>query len=75
MRRDVLDLEGHHVAATQLAIDGQIEHGKVSRSTFYHQPGSDRPHVLRSQRGLRADQLALVPGRAGWAFQQAGFVV
>jgi hypothetical protein len=31
--------------------------------------------VSGSQRWLRPDQLALVPGRAGWTFQQAGFVV
>jgi hypothetical protein len=30
--RYVLDLENHHVAATQLAVDGQIKHGEVARS-------------------------------------------
>ena len=73
--RYVLDLESHHVAATQLAVDGQVEHGEVARSTLDHQASSDRSDVLWSQWGLRPDQLALVPGRSGWAFEQAGFVV
>ena len=34
-----------------------------------------RVEELRPQRGLGSDQLALVPGRAGWGFQRAGFVV
>jgi hypothetical protein len=56
-------------------VDGQVEHGEVARSALDHQVRSDRPDVLWSQRGLRADQLALVPGRAGWPFQQTGLVV
>jgi hypothetical protein len=32
----VLDLESHHVAAAQLAVDGQIEHGKVPDAAVDH---------------------------------------
>src|SRR3954465_5398576 len=32
--RYVLNLEGHHIAAPQLAIDRQIEHGEVASSPW-----------------------------------------
>src|SRR6185312_7305661 len=33
VRRNILDPEGHHVAATQLAVDRQVEHGEVAGAT------------------------------------------
>jgi len=69
MRRYVLDLERDDIAPTQLAIDRQIEHRQIARTSLYLQLGADRPYVLRSQRGLGTDQLAFVPSNAlrrGW---------
>jgi hypothetical protein len=65
VRRNVLDFEGHHIAAAELAVDGQIEHGEVTDPALDHQLGSDRPNVLWPQRRLGSDQLAFVPGHAG----------
>jgi hypothetical protein len=60
--RDVLDLEAHHVAATQLAVDREIEERQVPRASCELQPRANGPDVLRLQRWFRADQLALIPG-------------
>jgi hypothetical protein len=46
IRRNVIDPEGHHIAAAEFAIDGQIEHGEVTDPALDRQPGSDRPNVL-----------------------------
>jgi hypothetical protein len=64
MWRDVLDLEAHHVAATQLAIDREIEERQVPHPPCELQLRPNGPDVLRLQRWLRADQLALIPGSA-----------
>ena len=64
VRCNILDLEGNDIAATQLAVDGQIEHRQVAGSPLDLQLGSDRPNVLWPQRWLCPNQLALVPGQA-----------
>src|SRR5215472_16721344 len=74
-RRNALDLEGHHVATAQLAVDRQIEHGEVSGATLDHHSSPDRPDVLRAEWGLGSDQLALVPGRAGMIPQRERFIL
>jgi hypothetical protein len=61
VRSNVFDLEADHVTASKLAIDSEIEHGKVACSPFNLQLGPDRPDVLGTQGRLRADQLALIP--------------
>jgi hypothetical protein len=38
---DIVDLEGDNIAATQLAIDSQIEHCQVARPALYLQLGPD----------------------------------
>ncbi len=40
-RRNVVDLDSHHVAASQLAIDGEIEEGQISFTALDPQPGSN----------------------------------
>jgi hypothetical protein len=70
---DVLDLETHYVAATQLAIDRKIEERQVSRAPRELQSSSNRPDVLRLERWFRSDELALVPGSA-WDRDGAGLV-
>ena len=68
-----LTLRATSIAAAQLAVDGQIEQGKVTGSPLDQQAGSNRPKMLWSQRRFRADQLALVLGRA--AGRKAIFIV
>jgi hypothetical protein len=47
MRDDVLDLEAHHVTATQLAIDRDVEKRQVSRAPRELQSSSNGPDALR----------------------------
>jgi hypothetical protein len=55
MRSKVLHLQAHDVASSELAVDGEIEHGQVACSPGDLQLGTDRPDVLRRKRRLRAD--------------------
>ena len=41
VRCNVFDLEGDDIAAAQLAVDGEIEHGEVAGSSLDQQSGSD----------------------------------
>src|SRR6266851_1540646 len=61
LRRNILDHEADDIATSELAVDREIEHGKVALSSLGVQFGADRPDVLRAERRLRTDQLALVP--------------
>src|SRR5919106_2908501 len=61
---DVLNLEAHHVAPAQLAIDREIEERQVPGAPCELQPRPNGPDVLRLERWLRSDQLTLVPGSA-----------
>ena len=63
-RGDVIDANGNHVAAAQLAVDRQVEEGEIALLALDLQLRSDRPDVARSQRRLCADELALVPRHA-----------
>jgi hypothetical protein len=58
---DVPDLEADEVAAAQLAVDPEVEEGKLAHSIFHLQTDSKRPDVLKLERCLLADDLALVP--------------
>jgi len=64
MRRNVLHPQADDVAASELAIDGEIEHGQVACSPCDLQFGSDRPDVLRPKRRLGTNQLVFIPGFA-----------
>jgi len=44
--RDVLDFEAHHIAAAQLAVDGEIEQGKVAHLALHLQSRADGPDVF-----------------------------
>ena len=57
---NVLDPEAHHVAATQLAIDREIEERQIPRPPCELQPRPNGPDVLRLEWWLWSDQLALV---------------
>ena len=39
-------IEDHHIAAAQLAINRQVEHGQVAAPPLDHQPSSNHPDVL-----------------------------
>jgi hypothetical protein len=73
MRGDVLDPKPHHVAATQLAVDREIEERRIPRASCELQSSPDGPDVRRLQRWFRSDELALVPGSA-WGRDGAGLV-
>jgi hypothetical protein len=59
----VLDLYRDEIAATQLAVDREVEQGEVALPTLKLKPDPDCPHLLRLERVLLADQATLVPGR------------
>ena len=58
---DVADLEADQVAAAELAVDSQVEESKFADPALHLQTHSKRPNVLRLERGLLTDDLALVP--------------
>jgi hypothetical protein len=58
MWRNVLDHEAHHVTATRLAIDGEIEEREVPCPPCELQPSPNGPDLLRLERWLWSDQLA-----------------
>src|SRR6516225_4415493 len=59
-----IHLEADDVAASQLAIDGQIEHREIAHSSFDLQFVPNRPNVFGPKRRLCACQFALIPGLA-----------
>jgi hypothetical protein len=61
IRSNFLDLEADDIATSQLAVDSQIEHGKIPRSLVNQELGPDRPDVFLPQRGLCSNQLPFVP--------------
>src|SRR6516162_6858632 len=62
VRRHIFYLEADDVAASQLAIDGQIEHREIACSSLDLQVASNRPNVFGPKRRLRPCQFALLPG-------------
>jgi hypothetical protein len=59
---DVAHVQIDKIAAAQLTVDRQVEHGQVSNLMGVLKLNSDCPDVLRLQRWFLADQLAFVPG-------------
>ena len=57
----IMYTECNQVAAAQLAVDGEIEQGEFPDSMSQLQPNPDGPDLFQLQRGLLAEQLALVP--------------
>ena len=63
-RSDILDPDCNNVTATKLAINRQIEQGKVASATFDLEFRPDRPDVLGPQRWLCRVSFPLFhPGR------------
>jgi hypothetical protein len=51
VRCHVIDREADDVAASELAVDGKIEHCQVSDGTFDLELGPYRPDIIGSERG------------------------
>jgi len=58
----IADLQPDKIAAAQLAVDRQVEHGQLSGAVLDLQANPDGPDFLQLEWRLWADQLALVPG-------------
>jgi len=63
-RRDVFNFKSDHIAAAQLAVDGQIEQGQVAHATSNSQHGRYRPNLFGSQWRLWTYEFYLIPGHA-----------
>jgi hypothetical protein len=52
---DIADTQADEIAAAKLAVDGQVEHSKITDGMRVLKVDADGPDVLRLQRGLLAD--------------------
>ena len=55
--RDVSDAQADEIAATKLAVDGQVEHGEFANCVRILEVNADRPDVLRLAGWLLAAHL------------------
>jgi hypothetical protein len=58
----IIDADRHDIATPQFAINGEVEQREVAGTALELQLCSDRPDLACSQRWLRPNQFALVPG-------------
>jgi len=58
----VVDPQADEIAASQLAVDREVEQGKISFPALQLKPNPNGPDIFRLERALLADQAALVPG-------------
>src|SRR6516162_10792585 len=61
VRCHIFHLQADDVAASQLAVDGQIEHREIAGSSLDLQLAPNRPNVFGTKRRLRPGQFALIP--------------
>jgi len=61
---DVTHLESYQVTGSELAVDRQVEQGKVADAVGDLKAHPDGPDVFELEGRLLPDQLALVPGLA-----------
>ena len=61
-RRQVLDPKCDDIAATQLAVDRQIEHWQVARPSVHLQSRTDRPYMFWPSGGFWPIRLPLFQG-------------
>jgi hypothetical protein len=59
----IADLDLHEVAASQLAVDRQVEQRPVSEARFPIQEKADSPNLFLRQWSFGADRLARIPRR------------
>jgi hypothetical protein len=53
---DILNLQPHEIAASELAIDGEIEQREIARAVLQLEPHPDRPYVFGLQRALLTNE-------------------
>src|ERR1700758_2198005 len=58
----VVDLQADEIATSELAVDREVEQGKISLPTLQLKPNPNGPDIFRLERALLTDQAALVPG-------------
>jgi hypothetical protein len=58
----VVDLQADEIATSELAVDREVEQGKISFPAPQLKPNPNGPDIFRLERALLADQAALVPG-------------
>ena len=58
---NVAHLEGNEVTSAKLAVDAKIEERELAHALVELKANSERPDVLRLERRLLPDNLALVP--------------
>ena len=58
----VADLQSDKVTASELAVDGEVEHGQFADAMLEVEPNPDGPDLPQLERRLGANKLALVPG-------------
>src|SRR5215472_15422213 len=75
VRCHIFHLQADDVAASQLTIDGQIEHRKIACSPLDLQLAPNRPNVFGTKRRLRPCQFALIPGFAARSLRDRIFRV
>src|ERR1700731_4075062 len=57
----VVDPQADEIATSELAVDREVEQGKISLPTLQLKPNPNGPDIFRLERALLADQVALVP--------------
>jgi hypothetical protein len=60
--RHVADLQSDKVTASELAVDGEVEHCQLADAMFKVEPNPEGPDFLQLERRLGVNKLALVPG-------------
>jgi hypothetical protein len=66
----IVDAKPDQITPAQLAVDGEVEQREFPGSLIQLQSNPDGPDLLQLQRGLLAEQLALVPRcRAPFGFR------
>jgi hypothetical protein len=63
-RYKVADLDLHEIAASQLAVDRQVEKRPITKTALPIQEEANSPDLLLRQRSLCADRFARIPHRA-----------
>jgi hypothetical protein len=61
IRANVIHLQTHEIASSQLAVDSEIEHCEIALAAFELQTDPNGPDVLWSLRALLAEQASFVP--------------
>src|SRR5438477_5510821 len=63
LRGDILDFQAHNVAASELAVDRDIEERQIASSACDLKSRPDRPHVFGLEWRFGSRELPLVPER------------